>query len=175
MPVCYIAVGSNIDPGRNIKAALRLAMKRFPVLGSSRFYRTSPIDRPEQQDFRNGIWQIKCDASAGEIKFDMLRRIESVLGRQRSTDKYAAREIDLDLILYGRIIIRDAGLTIPDPDIRRRAFIALPLAELDPELVLPDTGERIADICKTMNCQNMQLDLALSDALTRIINEEEPK
>ncbi|MFW6255407.1 MAG: 2-amino-4-hydroxy-6-hydroxymethyldihydropteridine diphosphokinase, partial [Candidatus Sumerlaeota bacterium] len=167
-----IAVGSNIDPLQNIRKALRLMTRQEKVLASSRFYRTPPIDRPEQDDYRNGVWQIESDKSPREIKYEILRRIESKLGRQRSADKYAAREIDLDLILYGNEIIREQGLDIPDPDIRKRLFIAIPLAELDPELVLPDSGEKLRDLCRAMNREDMEVDAALTDALANMLKEE---
>ena len=76
----------------------------------------------------------------------MLRRIESELGRVRSADRYAPRTIDLDLLLYGDLVIDEPGLRIPDPDIRIRPFIAVPLLELEPGLVMPDTGEAIAGL-----------------------------
>jgi len=65
-----------------------------------------------------------------------LRKIEERLGRRRNGDKYSPRQIDLDLILYGSLEMTSDGLTLPDPDIRKRAFLAIPLLELAPDIVL---------------------------------------
>ena len=74
------------------------------------------------------------------------------LGRVRSADKNAPRTIDLDIALYGAQVIDDplAGLRIPDPEIPLRAYLALPLAEVGPETVHPETGERLADIAERL-------------------------
>ena len=69
----------------------------------------------------------------------MLRTIENGLHRNRESDKYASRTIDLDLLLFGNMVIHEEGLTIPDPDIYNRSFIAFPLSELNPDLIMPDT------------------------------------
>ena len=75
-----------------------------------------------------------------------MRSIEAELGRIRTQDKYAARTIDLDIALYGDEVINEPELVIPDPDIQKRRFIAIPLLELNPSLVLPDTGEQISSL-----------------------------
>ncbi len=142
----YISVGSNIEPEKNIPEALEKLKKYVCVNKISTFYRTIPIGRPEQPAFLNGIWQINAGQTARELKFDVLRRIEAELGRVRTEDKYAARTIDLDIALYGDMLINEADLHIPDPDIRQRPFIAVPLLELAPLLVLPDTGELLSSL-----------------------------
>jgi 2-amino-4-hydroxy-6-hydroxymethyldihydropteridine diphosphokinase len=142
----YISVGSNIEPSENILKALEKLERYVFVKATSTFYRTMPIGRPEQQFFLNGVWLIETGKSPRELKFGILRRIEEELGRIRTQDKYAARTIDLDIALYGDKVINEPGLVIPDPDIRRRNFIAIPLKELDPSLILPDTGEPISSL-----------------------------
>jgi len=128
-------------------------MKYVAVESTSTFYRTMPIGRPEQPFFLNGVWLIKTDKAPEELKFGVLRSIEEELGRIRTQDKYAARTIDLDVLLYGNEVINEPELVIPDPDIRTRSFIAIPLLELNTSLILPDTGEPISslDIVKSDN------------------------
>ena len=142
----YISVGSNIDPEMNIPRALEELKRYVHVKATSTFYRTMPIGRPEQQFFLNGVWLIETDKTPQELKFAILRNIEQELGRIRTQDKYAARTIDLDIALYGDRVIKEDELVIPDPDIRERSFIAIPLMELNPSLVLPDTGEIISSL-----------------------------
>ncbi|MCH8199734.1 MAG: 2-amino-4-hydroxy-6-hydroxymethyldihydropteridine diphosphokinase, partial [Chloroflexi bacterium] len=90
----FIAVGSNINPAENILKALELLHRQVRVKAASTFYRTKPIERPGQADFRNGILLIETPAPATELKLEVLRFIESELGRVRQADKYAARAID---------------------------------------------------------------------------------
>jgi 7,8-dihydro-6-hydroxymethylpterin-pyrophosphokinase len=85
-----------------------------------------------------------------------LRQIEAALGRSRSMDKYAARTIDLDLLLYGDSVISSDELTIPDPDILTRAFIAFPLYEIAPTLVLPGFGVPIREIVERLATEPMK-------------------
>ena len=147
----FVGVGSNIDPEKHIPEALDRIQKHARLTGVSTFYRTLPVDRPRQSFFLNGIWRITASVSARDLKFNILRRIESNLGRVRTEDKYAARTIDLDLVLYGRAVIDEPDLKIPDPDIRTRPFIAIPLLELEPELILPDTDESLASVVNRRN------------------------
>jgi 2-amino-4-hydroxy-6-hydroxymethyldihydropteridine diphosphokinase len=142
----YISVGSNIEPEKNIPEALEKLKKYVRVKAISTFYCTMPIGRPEQSVFMNGIWQIDAVQTARELKFHVLRRIEAELGRVRTEDKYAARTIDLDIALYGDVVVNEPDLRIPDPDIRQRPFIAVPLLELAPRLVIPDTGELLSSL-----------------------------
>lgn len=73
------------------------------------------------------------------LKFHVLRPIEDALGRVRTNDSYAARPIDLDVLLFGSLVMNEPGLVIPDPDILSRPFLAAALVELHPDLVLPGT------------------------------------
>lgn len=136
----YVAVGSNIEPKRNIAAALRLLQNEtgVRVTGISTFYCSAALDRPEQGDYLNGVWRIETARPAREIRFQVLRSIEDRLGRQRTADKWAPRTIDLDLVLYGQTALDEPGLRLPSPDIDR-PFVALPLVELDAALVRPGT------------------------------------
>jgi 2-amino-4-hydroxy-6-hydroxymethyldihydropteridine diphosphokinase len=146
MVIAYIAVGANIEPHRNIVEALSLLSKRIPVVGVSTFYRSAPLDRPSQADYLNGVVAAKTDMGAMRLKRRVLQLVESKLGRVRTADRFAARSIDLDLILYGGDVVSSETLILPDPDIRQRAFVALPLSEVAPGLRLPDTGEALAEL-----------------------------
>jgi dihydroneopterin aldolase/2-amino-4-hydroxy-6-hydroxymethyldihydropteridine diphosphokinase len=145
-----IAVGSNIDPQRHILEAFERIKHYGRVTGVSTFYRTPALGRPDQPPFINGVWRFETSVPARALKFDVFRKIESELGRVRTADKYADRTIDLDIVLYGDTVIDEPDLKIPDPDIRTRPFIAIPLLELAPDLVLPDTGEQLASIASAM-------------------------
>jgi len=154
----YIAVGSNIDPEENVPAAVRVLALSVDLVAVSTFYWSAPLDRPEQPRFMNGVLRIRTALEPRPLKFELLRPIEARLGRVRGADRDAPRTIDLDIALYGDRVLDDdfapcddfapgdEGLRVPDPDIRIRPFIAVPLLELAPGLVLPDTGERLASV-----------------------------
>lgn len=139
--IAYIGVGSNIEPEKNILLAVEELRKQVAVLQTSEFYRTASLRDASEPCFANGVWRIETPVSPMELKFDILRKIESRLGRERSEDKFAPRTIDLDLILYGDEQIDEPGLRVPDDDIVKRPFIAVPLLELCAELIIP--GARI--------------------------------
>jgi 2-amino-4-hydroxy-6-hydroxymethyldihydropteridine diphosphokinase len=116
------------------------------VTATSTFYRTPAIGRPGQPDYLNGVWRIGTHLSPRDLKFNELRRIEDKLGRVRGPDKYAARTIDLDVLLCGREVLDDPDCQVPAPEIRKRLFLVTCLLELDPDLVMPDTGEPLASL-----------------------------
>jgi 2-amino-4-hydroxy-6-hydroxymethyldihydropteridine diphosphokinase len=151
----FVGVGSNIKPERHILAALKLLQERVAVTATSTFYRTRAVRGSNQPDFYNGVWRIATSLQPETLKFDVLRTIEAELGRARTDDTHADRPIDLDLVIYEQRCNHSTDLVLPDPDIRRRAFLALPLFELAPALTLPDTGESIADIAAGMNTSAM--------------------
>ena len=141
----YIAVGSNIEPQDNIFQSLLLLKSYVTIASISNFYRTSPVGGRKQPNFINGVVKIRTDRSPRQLKFEVLRKIEEKLGRVRSEDKYAPRTIDLDMILYGATVLDEPDLRLPDPSIRLYPFMAIPLAEIAPGLILPDTKTHLAD------------------------------
>jgi|SRR5206468_9532914 2-amino-4-hydroxy-6-hydroxymethyldihydropteridine diphosphokinase len=156
MPRAFIGVGSNIAPGENIREALHRLTQSARLVSISTFYRTPAIGHPEEPDFYNGVVAIDSDLPPMAIKWKVLRDIESALGRQRSEDKYASRTIDLDLLLHGDSVLSSNGLTLPDPDILNRAFIAVPLYEIAPDLVLPGFGVPIRQVAERLATGSMQ-------------------
>lgn len=144
----YIGVASNIEPEAHILRVLELLPSSVRVTGTSTFYRTPAINRPEQPPYLDGVWRVETAVAPRTLKFEILRPIESQLGRVRSADKYAARTIDLDVLLYGSQVLTDEDCRVPAPEIRTRAFLIAGLLELAPGLVLPDTGEPLASLLR---------------------------
>ena len=156
MTVAYVGVGSNVDPEANVPAALRRLARRVRVTGSSTFYRTAALRAPGTPDFVNGVWRVETELGPRELKFEVLRPIEEELGRRRTADTYAPRTIDLDVLLCGAAVVREPDLTLPDPDILERPFVAVPLWELAPDLTLPGSGRRLADVVEAMSKVGME-------------------
>lgn len=142
-------------------------MGHVQVLSVSKVYRCAALQRPDQPDYRNGVLAIRTDRRPRALKEDVLRPIEERLGRTRTEDRYAARTIDLDLILYGDVVVNEMHLRLPDADIRTRPFIAVPLLELAPDLTLPDDGVRLADLAIAHEIDSLYLDETLTDLLKR--------
>jgi 2-amino-4-hydroxy-6-hydroxymethyldihydropteridine diphosphokinase len=153
MPRAFIAIGSNIDPERNVLAALRLLRRRVQIIAVSTFYRTPAEGRPADPDFINGVALIETDLPPRALKLGVLREIEEALGRERTADGFAPRTMDLDLLVYDDL--EDDALRLPDPDILRRPFLALPLLELDPALRLPRWGTGIREVAERLPAQGM--------------------
>jgi len=168
MPRAFIGIGSNIDPESNIRAALRRLAAAVRLQAVSTFYREPALDRPQEPDFYNGVVAIDTDLPPAALKWQVLRPIEAALGRRRGADKYAARTIDLDLLLYDDCALCGADLTLPDPSICARAFVALPLLELSPELALPGSGVSIREIARRFVAAELQ---ALPDYTRRLRRE----
>ncbi|MBI2843744.1 MAG: 2-amino-4-hydroxy-6-hydroxymethyldihydropteridine diphosphokinase [Armatimonadetes bacterium] len=165
MPRVFVAVGSNIDPEKNVSLALGHLAREFRVVDVSTFYCTEPEGRPEQPPYYNGVVEIETPVSAVDLK-QHLRQIEGRLGRNRTEDKFAPRPIDLDIVLYCDDNV-PPGIEKSDPEISSRAFIAVPLSELAPDLALPDSGRPIKDIASGFAGHSMKPLLEYTRTLRR--------
>ncbi len=154
MARAFVSVGSNIEPEQNVRKAVGMLAQDVGLAGISTVYLNDPLGRPEQEHYYNCVVEIETETSPLELKA-LLRRIEEALGRVRSADRFAARTIDLDLILYGDLVMNTEGLVLPDPEIVTRPFLAIPLSELAPELVLPGSPAPLAKIAAGMKRDGM--------------------
>jgi len=156
MTRAFVGIGSNIAPEENIFKAVRQLAQSTLLASISTFYRVPAIDRPEEPAFYNGVVSIDTDLPPAKLKWEVLRPIEAALGRHRSADKYASRTIDLDLLLYDDSVVSTGDLILPDPEILKRAFVAIPLCELAPALVLPGSGIPIRQVADQFPTENME-------------------
>lgn len=161
----FIAVGSNISPEENVRAALLALARQEQIIAVSTIYRTKPEGRLDQPDFYNCVVEIKTEKTPEALKYQVLRRIEASLGRQRTSNKFAPRTIDLDLMLYDNLVLDTDGLVLPDPEIASRPFLAACLSELAPDLTLPGTTSQIAELFACLPKDNMH---PLKDYTARI-------
>jgi len=151
----FVGIGSNINPQQNVRAALQRLAQRTHVVAISMVYRTAALGRPEQAPYYNCVAQLETSAPPLAVKQEILRPIEAHLGRTRFADKYAPRTIDLDLIVYGDRTVEADGIRIPDPEIMERPFLAIPLFELAPNLVLAGVNRPIAEIAAALQARGM--------------------
>ncbi len=131
----YISVGSNIDKEINILSSLRALSQFFGDLIISSTYESEPVGF-SGDTFYNLIVGFDSELDVKTIT-KQLRQIELDHGRTRDCKKFSARTLDLDLILYGDLIISDGRLQIPRDEIERYAFVLEPLAEIAGDLKHP--------------------------------------
>lgn len=165
-PRAFIGIGSNIKPEENIRSALQLLAREVRVVDVSTFYCTPAEGRPGQPDYVNGVVAIETDLPLEELKHGVLRAIEHRLGRRRTDDKFASRTIDLDLLLYGSRRMQTAGIHLPAEDIEKRSFVAVPLADVAPELILPGTRLRVRELAERFDRSQMT-PVAVADEFRR--------
>ena len=143
---CVVALGSNIEPARYLPQAVRELARLGTVLRVSSVWQSAPVGFTAQADFCNGAVLLETRLAPRPLKAE-LRRIEDGLGRVRDpANKNAPRTIDLDIAVYGDLVCQEEGLTLPDPDLFRRDFLAFPAAEVAPDLPCPGTPETLATI-----------------------------
>ena len=136
----FISIGSNIEPENYLPQAVEMLREIGKILRISTVYQNPAIASGPQPDYLNATVLVVTSLEPLEIR-RRLRVIENKLGRTRGADKYAPRTIDLDLCLYGSLMMNSEELTLPSPDIEKRAYLAVTLAELAPDLPHPITGE----------------------------------
>jgi 2-amino-4-hydroxy-6-hydroxymethyldihydropteridine diphosphokinase len=147
MPLAYIALGANLGERReNLERALELlaADPAIDLVARSSWRETEPVGYVDQPRFLNGAAAVEPTLSARAL-LERLLAVERALGRERTGPRFGPRTVDLDLLLYGEETIDEPGLTVPHPRLAARRFVLEPLAELDPELALPD-GRRVRDL-----------------------------
>jgi 2-amino-4-hydroxy-6-hydroxymethyldihydropteridine diphosphokinase len=169
MADAYIALGSNMDsPHSQLDSALE-ALAQHPhieIIGVSSRYQTPPIG-PQQPDFINAAAQLSTDLSPLAL-LDALQAIEQQQNRVRSIH-WGPRTLDLDILFYNNLVgdplvieplvidslvIESERLTIPHPRIGERAFVLVPLMDLNPQLALP-SGETVAQLLANCSQQGI--------------------
>ncbi len=109
----------------------------------SPLYRTAPVGGPPQPDYLNAV-AVGRTSLAPLALLGVLHRIEWEAGRRRSSLRDGPRPLDLDLLLYGDLVLDLPGLVVPHPRIATRRFVLAPLADLRPDLVVPGTGRTVS-------------------------------
>ncbi|MEX1033679.1 MAG: 2-amino-4-hydroxy-6-hydroxymethyldihydropteridine diphosphokinase [Cellvibrionaceae bacterium] len=137
--LAYIALGSNLDePRRQVELGLQ-ALTQLPstqLRARSGWYQSKAVGPGPQPDYVNGVVLLETGL-APESLFRHLQAIEAAQGRERRV-RWAARTLDLDILLYGDRVIATDRLQIPHPRLGERNFVLYPLADISPDLVLPN-------------------------------------
>jgi len=145
----YISLGSNLNkPKKQVQKALDTLAneKSMKLVSYSSFYQTEPYGGVEQDDFINAAAALLTTLSAEELLSKLLN-IETQQGRVR-TQHWGPRCIDLDLLVYSDLQIDTDFLKLPHPEISKRDFVLIPLAEIAPELMIVSQGR----VHNLLNC-----------------------
>lgn len=147
-----IALGSNIGDSHTILSEAIDAIAQTPgirLISQSSLYRTKAVG-PPQPDYLNGCVLLQVEMIP-ELLLEILLKIENKFGRLRG-ERWGARTLDLDILLYSDRIIETPKLQIPHPRMRERAFVLVPLVEIAPDWVDPVSGLTIKELIKDVDC-----------------------
>ncbi len=152
----YLSLGSNLG---DREAQLRMALEKLHQRGivlvkESSIYETEPVDVLDQPDFLNLVCQVNTPLEP-EPLLAACQEIEFEMGRRRGEDK-GGRNIDIDILFYGRRIVETPFLKIPHPAWRQRNFVLVPLAEIAPNFRDP-VSDQTAQALLQQSCDNSQV------------------
>lgn len=153
MAIVYLALGSNLgDRAANMEEALeRLEARGVRLLARSSFLETAPYGISDQPAFINCA--AKCETAlppAGLIAAAL--GVESDMGRVRER-RWGPRNIDIDVILYGDLVLKTPELTVPHYDMHNRDFVLGPLCELEPELMHPVLRVSVSELLANLKAR----------------------
>jgi 2-amino-4-hydroxy-6-hydroxymethyldihydropteridine diphosphokinase len=143
----YVGVGSNLgDRWANLALAASMLRRspRVAVLRASRVYDTAPIG-PPQPRYLDAVLELETELPPRALHA-VLRMVENAAGRRRTGERWGARTLDLDLLLYGDEVIVQRTLRVPHPELTVRRFVLAPLAELCPDRIVPGTARTVAEL-----------------------------
>jgi 2-amino-4-hydroxy-6-hydroxymethyldihydropteridine diphosphokinase len=143
----WVGLGSNLgDPPAQLRSALADlgSLPGTRLLRHSGFYRSAPWGNTAQPPFVNAVAELATTLPPRAL-LDALLAIERAHGRRRDGTRWGPRTLDLDLLLHDAGVVREEGLTLPHPYLGERAFVLVPLAELEPSLAIPGAGS-VADL-----------------------------
>jgi 2-amino-4-hydroxy-6-hydroxymethyldihydropteridine diphosphokinase len=142
--IAYIGLGSNLqNPSEQIHSA-RAAIAALACINEQAFsslYKSAPMGPQDQPDYVNAVMAVATDLSPIEL-LRALQTIENSHGRVRG-ERWGARTLDLDILLYGNQVIALPDLTVPHAGLTERAFVLYPLYEIAPQLDIPDKGKLV--------------------------------
>ena len=156
MKTAFLALGSNIgDREANLREAVdRLASEEIRVRRRSSLYETEPRELLDQPWFLNAVVEVETSLFPMQL-LARVREIERQMGRRRVTPK-GPRNIDIDILFYGRTVIATAELEVPHPRMAQRRFVLEPLAEIAPDFRHPVTGKTANEMLAALEPQGVR-------------------
>jgi 2-amino-4-hydroxy-6-hydroxymethyldihydropteridine diphosphokinase len=153
----YVGLGSNLGDRAAYLLLGLSALSRLPkthLLRLSPVYETDPVG-PPQPPYLNMVAELETELSPKGLLAEMLG-VEKALGRERR-ERWGPRTLDLDLLLYGDLVLEEAGLSVPHPRLHERAFVLVPLLDLLPEGRHPLLGQSFAELLASLDASSVRL------------------
>jgi len=152
----YLSLGTNLgNREENLDAVKKELIRKVTILNCSPIYQTEPWGYLDQPDFLNQVLAVETELSPVEL-LEFIKQVEVKIGRKPNI-RYGPRIVDIDILFYGDRIIQDQNLIIPHPNLRERAFVLVPLADLDPGLIYPGTDLSISDLLQVVDPASVDL------------------
>jgi len=173
LALAHVGLGSNLAPDLHLVRAVLEIRVHAKALAASRFYRNpayAPPSRQQQPEFVNGVLRVQVCSSLDEFRYGTLRRIESRLGRIRTSDPFAPRVIDLDLLTFQSDPEEGGQGLWADPEIFLRPYWAIPLAELAPDLRIPGTDRSLGEHAAAMERSELVYLESLTCEIRRLLD-----
>nr|WP_321293321.1 2-amino-4-hydroxy-6-hydroxymethyldihydropteridine diphosphokinase [uncultured Trichococcus sp.] len=157
MPTVYIALGTNLEPRTDhLEKALGLfrSLPDVEVKRVSSIYESKPVGYLDQPDFLNLVFEAETDLLPLDL-LDSCQSIEQELGRVR-TIRFGPRTLDVDIVLYGAESLEEERLIVPHPRMQERAFVLLPLQELNPEFLVPKWNKTVNALVAELQPEDLE-------------------
>ena len=167
MNKAYLSLGSNIEPERHLPEAVKRLAQYGQVRAASTVWETEPLGFADQPNFLNAVVLLETPLSAQALRAEALPALEAALGRVRTENKNAPRTIDIDLLLFNREVLQLGKRHIPNPEVQERPFVAIPLAEIAPDYIHPETGQTLRQMAEALPVKGMvrRPDICLETAI----------
>jgi len=157
----YLSIGSNLggansdDCKENLVRAIKLIKEKFVLLKISSFYKSAPVDYTDQDWFYNACIYLKTDMNPFDL-MDFFQEMEMSMGQRSKKIRFGPRIIDIDIIFYENLIINTEKLTLPHARMHERAFVLLPLMEINNELIHPVFKKSLSEIFNSKRVLNQE-------------------
>ena len=155
MAQVFVSIGSNIDPEKNIPECVRILEQRFGVLLRSPVYESEPVGF-EGENFYNMVVGFDTELTPEEL-VDKLHEIEGGFDRSRETGSFSPRTMDLDLLLYNDLILKQENISVPREEIMKYAFVLRPLADIVGSYTHPETGRCYSELWREFDKEGITL------------------
>ena len=144
------------NPGQHINSALKSLgeIQSTRIMRTSSLYKSKPVGPQDQADYINAVTKLDTKLGALEL-LNQLQSIENNHGRVRK-EHWGPRTLDLDILMFGDEIINNSSLTVPHPEIANRCFVLVPLAEIEPDCVIPELGN-VQELIKNVDQEGLEI------------------
>ena len=153
----FFSLGSNIQPAVHLQNALKSLKDQYGLWSMSHIYETSPVGGKKSQPFFwNLVAAVKTQEKPEKIR-KWIAQLEHTEGRKKTFNRFGARTLDVDLILWKGLVAQKKDYSLPHPNIATKAFVLFPLLEIAPTLVMPGTRKPLLELAWTFNDRSQKL------------------